>query len=302
MIQDRRQTVIVVAGPTAVGKTSVAIELARYYDTAIISADSRQCYKELNIGVARPAPEELAQAQHFFIASHSIEDEVNAAGFADYAVEKALLVFRRRSVVIMCGGTGLYIRAFCDGLDDIPEIPLLIRERINRSYEREGKAWLQQQLRLHDPLFAISGEMENPHRMMRALEVVEATGKSILSFHKGRKADHDFNIIRIGLDMPRVDLYKRINTRVDQMMEEGLLEEVIRLRPYRHLKALQTVGYAELFDYLDGKTTLVEAVELIRQHTRQYAKRQLTWFRRDSTMQWFHPSAMEDILNHLPEA
>ena len=286
-----QKTLIVVAGPTAVGKTAVAINLARRFGAEIISADSRQCYREMSIGVARPSPQELQQVPHHFIASHSITDEINAASFEAWAMQKANELFEKHDYIIMPGGTGLYIKAFCEGLDEIPEVPDEVRQRIIAAYETNGIAWLQEEIRIKDPKFYAEGEIQNPHRLMRALEVAEATGRSILSFRTGDKAQRPFNIIKFGLELPREELYTRINRRVDAMMDAGLLEEVKRLYSFRHLNALQTVGYTELFDYIEGKHSLERAVELIKQHTRNYAKRQMTWFKKDMEFAWFLPDA-----------
>lgn len=295
----RNRSVIVVAGPTAVGKTAAAIDLALLYNTSIISADSRQCYREMSIGVARPSEEELKQVPHYFIASHSVTDEVTAAGFEEYALQKTKDLFDKNEVVVMAGGTGLYIKAFCEGLDDIPAASAEIREQVIAHYESYGIEWLQEQLREKDPAFAEKGEMKNPHRMMRALEVMEATGQSVLSFRTGKTAQRDFNIIRIGLELPREELYERINARVDDMMDMGLLNEVKSLLPFRQFNALQTVGYAELFGYLDQHVTLERAVELIKQNTRRYAKRQMTWFKKDAGFTWFHPQQLEEIRGYI---
>lgn len=296
------KTVIVVAGPTAVGKTAVAIQLAKHFQTEIISADSRQCYKELVIGVARPSVQELNEVPHHFIATHTIaigpiQDEITAAGFEAYALQKVNELFNGHDVVIMTGGTGLYIKAFCEGMDTIPAIEPAIRTRIIQQYEENGLDWLQEQVKQKDPSFYAAGEVQNPQRMMRALEVIEATGESILHFQKGEKVKRDFEIVKIGLELPKEELHRNIHTRVDRMMELGLLEEVRSLLPYRHLNALQTVGYAELFDYLDGTYPLGKAIDNIKTHTRQYAKRQLTWFRRDKEMKWYHPAEYKKIIN-----
>jgi tRNA dimethylallyltransferase len=291
-------TVIVVAGPTAVGKTALSLQLARYFGTAIISADSRQCFRELNIGVAKPEPEELASVPHYFINSHSIHDEVNAAVFEQYALEAAAAIFRTQPVAVMVGGTGLYIRAFCEGIDNIPAIPAAIHNHIITRYKEQGLSWLQQQLQEKDPAFWQVAEQQNPQRLMRALEVLEATGQSILHFRKDRKQERPFNIIKIGLELPKEQLHQRIHHRVDVMMQQGLLEEVRSLLPFRHLNALQTVGYRELFDYLDGHVTLDKAVEQLKAHTRQYAKRQMTWFKRDTGLQWYHPEQVQQVLGY----
>ncbi|HSU28311.1 MAG TPA: tRNA (adenosine(37)-N6)-dimethylallyltransferase MiaA [Chitinophagaceae bacterium] len=281
--------VIVIAGPTAVGKTSIAIQIARHFHTEIISADSRQCYRELNIGVARPSPEELALVKHHFIANFSIKEEINAAGFEQFALEKARELFKDHDTVVMVGGTGLYIKAFCEGLDEIPEVDPSIREKIKENYEKNGLGWLQEEIGKKDPAFYKEGEIRNPQRMMRALEVVVATGQSILSFRKKQKQTRDFEIIKIGLELPREELNRNIDSRVDKMMEAGLPEEVKQLLPFKNLNALQTVGYQELFEHLDGKTILEEAVAEIRKNTRHYAKRQMTWFKKDKEMTWFSP-------------
>jgi tRNA dimethylallyltransferase len=290
------KTVIVIAGPTAVGKTAVALQLAKHFQTEIISADSRQCFKELNIGVARPSPIELNQVPHHFIASHSIHEEVTAASFEQFALKKAKDLFQHKDVVVMVGGTGLYIKAFCEGLDRIPEIEPGIRDQVIEQYNTKGIGWLQQQLKEKDPEFYAKGEIQNPQRSMRALEVMEATGRSILNFRNTGKEQRDFSIMKIGLELPRQQLIEQINNRVDQMMEAGQLEEVKELLPFRHLNALQTVGYAELFDYLDNKIPLHEAIERIRINTRQYAKRQMTWFKKDKEFNWFSPYQVAEII------
>ena len=290
---------ILIAGPTAVGKTAMAIRIAQHFHTSIISADSRQCYKEMKIGVARPSDEELSAVPHFFIASHSIQEDVTAAVFESYALEKAAELFKTHDVVVMVGGTGLYIRAFCEGLDLIPEIPAGIRGSIIATYESKGISWLQQELTSRDPLFAEKGEMQNPQRMMRALEVVEATGHSIFSFRRNEKTSRDFEIIKIGLTLPRDILRQRIDHRVDEMMKAGLEAEVRALLPNRNLNALQTVGYQELFEYIEGKCRVEDAVERIKINTRQYAKRQMTWFNRDPEMHWFGPEEWDKILQFI---
>lgn len=300
MAKPQDKTVCIITGPTASGKTAVAIDVATHFQTAIISADSRQCYQELNIGVARPSPEELRQVKHYFIATHSVHEEVTAATFEQYALQTVQELFRQQDVVVMTGGTGLYIKAFCEGLDHIPAIPDAVRKNIIDQYEEKGLDWLQKELQQKDPDFSGVGEMQNPQRMMRALEVVEATGQSVLSFRKGEKAKRDFNIVKIGLDIPKEELHERISRRVDQMMEQGLLDEVKSLQPYQHLNALQTVGYKELFDYLEGKLTLAEATERIKINTRQYAKRQLTWFRKDTGIKWLAPD-IEKIKGYLDD-
>jgi len=295
MILSQKKTAIIIAGPTGVGKTVLAVKLALHFKTEIISADSRQCFKELNIGVARPSEEELKTVKHHFIASHSIHDNVNAGTFEQYALQKADEIFQIHDTVIIVGGTGLYINAFCEGLDEIPAIDPAIRESIINNYKKNGLEWLRAEIKIKDPEFFKKGEIQNPQRMMRALEVIESTGDSILSFRKNDKTKRDFNIIKIGLELPKEELHRNINARVDKMMEAGLPAEVEQILPNKNLNALQTVGYAELFYYLDGKISLQEAVELIKQNTRQYAKRQMTWFKKDKEIKWYSPSDIQKI-------
>ena len=283
----QQPTVIVIVGPTAVGKTALAIEVANHFNTAIISADSRQCYQELSIGVAKPTTTELAAAKHYFIGSHSINEEVNAGVFEKYALDTAAQIFKSNSVAVMVGGTGLYIKSFCEGIDAMPGIDPALRNSIIADYEKMGLAWLQEQVANSDPeYFAQTHEKNNPQRLMRALEMVLATGKSITHFQSAQKITRPFNIVKIGLSMPREILNARINSRVDAMMEEGLLQEVKSLLPNAQVNALQTVGYQEIFAHLRGEITLQDAVAQIKQHTRQYAKRQMTWFTKDNQIHW----------------
>jgi len=284
-----KKTCIVVGGPTAVGKTGIAILLAQHFNTAIISADSRQCYRELNIGVAKPSDDQLQQVKHYFINSHSITDEVNAASFEQYALAAVQEIFGSNDIAVMVGGTGLYIRAFCEGMDAIPAVRPAIRDEVIAGYNQGGLAWLQHELQKKDPGWYASGEVQNPQRLMRALEVVLNTGKSIRSFQTAKKTARDFNIIKVGLTLPRQLLYQQINTRTDEMITAGLVEEVQGLLAFRELNALQTVGYNEIFEYLDGNIDLPRAIELIKQNTRHYAKRQLTWFLKDDAFEWFSP-------------
>jgi tRNA dimethylallyltransferase len=281
-----QKTCIVIAGPTAVGKTAVAIDVARHFNTAIISADSRQCFKEMTIGVAKPSPEELQQVHHYFINSHSIHDDVNAAVFEQYALQAASEIFQQHDVAVVTGGTGLYIKAFCEGLDDMPPVSPALRQSITEQYEQHGLPWLQQQVQQHDPLYYSTGEIQNPQRLIRALEVMQATGRSIRSFQQGKKATRDFRIIKWALELPKPELHARINARVDMMMQQGLLKEVENLLPFKHLNALQTVGYSELFEYFEGKVSLEQATERIKTNTRHYAKRQMTWFKKDTSFEW----------------
>jgi len=296
------KTVILLVGPTAVGKTALALQIAEQYGTAIISADSRQCFKELNIGVAKPTPLELARVPHYFINTHTISEDVSAAVFEQYALETVEKLFEKQDVVVMAGGTGLYMQAFCEGLDALPAIAPSVRKKIREAYAVGGISWLSHALQQADPLYAAKGEMQNPQRMMRALEVMESSGQSLLSFQSNQKAKRPFRIIKVGLDLTREKLYERINERVDAMMKMGLLEEVKALKSFAQYNALQTVGYKELFAYFEGAISLEAAVEQIKQHTRNYAKRQLTWFRKDEAITWFSPEAPESIMQWLTKA
>ena len=291
------KAVIIVCGPTAVGKTGVAISIAKRFQTEIISADSRQCFRELKIGVARPSDEELKEVPHHFIASHSITENINAAFFEKYALQKVNELFKNHDIVIMVGGTGLYIKAFCEGLDEIPLIDESIRKKIIDGWEMHGLGWLQEEVKIKDPAFYKAGEIQNPQRMMRALEVVESTGQSILSFRRNEKAKRDFRIIKIGLELPKEELHANINLRVDKMINDGLVEEVNSLSGYRDVNALQTVGYSEIFEHLDGNISLEAAIEEIKRNTRQYAKRQMTWFKKDKEINWVNAKQKSGILS-----
>jgi tRNA dimethylallyltransferase len=291
------KTVIIITGPTAVGKTSLAISLAQKLSTEIISADSRQCYIEMNIGVAKPSAEQLRLVLHHFISSYSIHDTVNAAVFEQYALSKANEIFSKHRTLVMVGGTGLYIKAFTQGLDDIPEIDESFRQQIIADYTANGIEWLQSAVQLEDPEYFATGEIKNPHRLMRALEVKRATGQSIRQFQLRGKKPRPFTIKQYALDLPKTELHSNINHRVDEMMKDGLLDEVTALHPYRYLTALQTVGYKELFDYIDGKISLDEATDQIKKNTRAYAKRQLTWYRKDPSITWISPHDMNTIID-----
>lgn len=294
---------IVIAGPTAVGKTALAVALAQQLGTSIISADSRQCFKELGIGVAKPSAEELAAVHHYFINTHHITETVNAASFEQEALAAAEAIFAEQDIAVMVGGTGLYIKAFCEGMDAIPAIPEAVRAEIINNYEANGLPWLQAQIAAADPAWFAQGETQNPQRLMRALEVVRSTGQSIRQFQQGHQQQRPFRILKVGLELPRPVLYERINQRVVQMMEAGLEAEVRGLYGQRHLNALQTVGYRELFDYIEGKYSLADAVAKLQQNTRHYAKRQLTWFKKDESYMWMEPNgetvaAITELVNN----
>ena len=288
MILKIKPTVYIIAGPTAVGKTAVSIALAKKLDTEIISADSRQCFSELSIGVARPSKDELTAVPHYFIADHSVQTDINAGYFEQYALEKADIIFSKKDQLVMVGGTGLYIRSFCEGIDPMPVINPAIREEIIANYTSKGLIWLQSELKHRDPAFWETAEQLNPQRLMRALEVLNATGKSILFFRTAQKKQRPFNMVKIGLEMPKELLTQRINDRVDQMVLDGLIDEVQSVIQYRAKPALQTVGYKEVFDYLDGHISKEEAIQQIKFHTRQYAKRQMTWFKKDPEFRWIN--------------
>lgn len=298
-MSDKKNIVVIVCGPTAVGKTAVAIELAKFFQTQIISADSRQCFNELNIGVAKPSLDELNLVTHHFINSHSIHENVNAGVFETYALNAANEIFQHSNIAVMVGGTGLYIQSFCEGMDTMPVIDVSIRAKIKHQYQSNGLMWLQEQLQLKDPVFWHTAEQQNPQRLMRALEIVEATGQSNIDFRKGDKQQRNFDIIKIGLTLSREMLYTRINNRVDTMMEQGLLKEAENLIPHKSLNALQTVGYKEFFNYFDGNCTLENAIEELKKNTRHYAKRQMTWFKKDDAVQWFQPNEVAVIIEDL---
>jgi tRNA dimethylallyltransferase len=293
------KTLVVVVGPTAIGKTALAINLAEYFDTEIISADSRQFFREMYIGTAKPSADELAAAPHHFIDSHSVTTLFSTGDFEVEALKLMEELFKKQDVLIMVGGSGLYIDAICKGLDDLPEIDLRIREQLNTELATEGIERIQKQLKELDPEYFTKVDQSNPQRMIRGLEIVLSTGQKLSSFLTAKKKERPFNIIKIGLNTDRAILYDRINHRVDLMMETGLLEEVKSLIGFRQHNALNTVGYSELFKYLDGQTDLSSAVAMIKQNTRRFAKRQLTWFRRDDDITWFEPDQKEDVIEFL---
>jgi tRNA dimethylallyltransferase len=297
----KQHTLVVIVGATAIGKTNMAIQLAKHWDTEIISADSRQFFKEISIGTAKPSDEELATVPHHFIASHSIDDDINAGQFEVEALACLEKLFKRHNIVIAVGGSGLYIDALCKGLDDLPKASEEIRQEVITLYEQEGITYLQTEVSRLDPEYYTTVDIHNPQRLMRALEVCLATGKPFSSFRTQQHKERPFNIIKIGLNLPREELYNRINYRVDIMMTQGLLEEVKSMIPYRHHYALNTVGYTELFDYFDSKHDLKTALDLIKQNTRRFAKRQITWFGRDKDMPWFHPEETNSLIEYIED-
>ena len=295
------KTLIVVAGPTAVGKTAAAIKLAQHFNTVVVSADSRQFFREMSIGTAKPDECELAAAKHYFINSHSISESFSVGDFEKQGLALLDELFKVHDKVILAGGSGLYIKAICEGFDDLPVADISVREKLNQQLEREGITTLQKQLQQVDPDYYTQVDLNNPQRIIRALEVFETSGKPFSSYRNATVNKRPFNIIKLALDMPREKLYERINLRVDLMVKQGLIQEVKSLLPYRELNALNTVGYSELFDYFDGKTSLDEALLLIKQNTRRFAKRQLTWFRKDKDFVWFD-AGVPDVIDQMVKA
>ena len=295
------KTLIVVVGPTAIGKTTMAINLAQHFHTEILSADSRQFFKEMEIGTAKPSEAEIAAAPHHFINSHSIDTLFSTGDFEIQALELLETLFLKHSTVIMVGGSGLYIDALCNGLDKLPDIDLNIREGLNDRFAQEGILFVQELLKEYDPEYFEKVDQSNPQRMIRGVEFFLSTGQKLSSFLTSTKKQRPFNIIKIGLNTDRKVLYDRINNRVDQMLHVGLVEEVKSLESFRAYNALNTVGYSEIFDYLDGKLSLQEAVDKIKQNTRRFAKRQLTWFRKDQNTTWFEPNQTQEVIEYLEE-
>lgn len=291
------KTLVVITGPTAVGKTALTIELAQHYGIPIINADSRQIYRELKIGTAAPTDEQLQQAPHLFVGTKSIDDYYNASMY-----EQEVLSYIKESsspIELLSGGSMMYIDAVCNGIDDIPTVRDDIREEMKRRYAEEGLEALCEELRQLDPEHYAIVDRQNYRRVIHALEICHQTGKTYTSFRTQQKKERPFQIVKIGLNREREELYNRINQRVDQMMNDGLLEEVKSLTNKRDTNALNTVGYKELFDYLDGRWPLDEAVERIKGNTRRYARKQLTWYKRDEDIHWFHPDNIQEILNYL---
>jgi tRNA dimethylallyltransferase len=290
---------IIIAGPTAVGKTKVAIELAKYFDTDIISADSRQIYQELNIGVARPSINELQQVNHSFIANKSIDEYVSAGNFEKEVLDILENLYQTKNIAILCGGTGFYINAVLNGFDEIPEIDKTIRENLIQINKEKGIEYLQELLKEVDIETYEKMDINNTQRVIRALEVCLGTGKKISSFKDKKQNKRNFIPIKIGLNLPKEKLHHNINSRVDNMMKNGFLEEAKNLIPFKNFNALQTVGYKELFDYFEEKTSLQDAIDLIKLHTRQYAKRQMTFFNKHQEYAWFEPQQTDEIIQYI---
>ncbi len=293
------KTLIVITGPTAVGKTNVALHIAEHFNTEIISADSRQIYKEFEIGTAKPTFEELGRIKHHFINTHSFEQPYDAGAYGRDALMLIHALFKKHNILILCGGSGLYIKAVLEGFDAMPAIPQGMREQIIAEHESKGLAWLQQEVKEIDPGYFAQVDINNPHRLIRALELFRASGQKASLLRAKEKRKHEFEIIKIGLEMDRDQLNVRINARMDTMIEKGLFEEAEKFFPHRHLNALQTVGYREIFDFMEGRVNKEESIRLLKRNTRRYAKRQLTWFKRDTEIHWFKPERVDEIIDYV---
>ena len=285
----RENKLIVIVGPTAVGKTAAAIHLASRLSTEIISADSRQLFKELTIGTAKPTAEELAAVPHHFINYKSIEEDYDAATYGEEAFQLIVRLFEQHDTLVLCGGSGLYVKALLEGFDEMPEIPAGLREAINHDFHEKGLSWLQDEMRIADPVYFAQVDTQNPQRLIRGLEIVRASGKAVMYFRKKNKKVLPFKVVKFGLELPREVLYTRIDVRVDEMIRSGLVEEAAKFYARKELNALQTVGYQELFGWMDGNYDREEAIRLLKRNTRHYAKRQLTWFKRDEEISWMSP-------------
>jgi tRNA dimethylallyltransferase len=299
MTLNNRKRLIVLCGPTGIGKTKIAVELAKSLACDIISADSRQLYKEMRIGTAVPSEKELLEVTHHFIQSHSIHDYYNASMFEMEVLNFLQHYFTRKNTIILSGGSGLYIKAVCEGIDELPAIDLNVRKKWQYLHSQKGLEYLQSFLKKNDPSYFQDVDKDNPKRLLKAIEIIEMTGKTYSSFLKKVKVPRPFQIVKIGLNTDRTILYNKINERVDRMMKEGLLEEAHSLYIYKNLTPLNTVGYKELFAYFDGRLSLEETTGQIKNHSRAYARRQLTWFRRDSTISWFEPEDLSGIKKYI---
>lgn len=296
-MQPKRKTLLTIVGPTAIGKTRMAIALATHFGTEILSCDSRQFFKELRIGTAVPSAEELMAAPHHFIQHKSIFEAYSVGDFERDAIALLDKLFKKHDVVVMVGGSGLYAKAIIDGLDDFPEVDEVIRQELNEAYAQKGIGYLQELLKTLDEVQYNQMDVQNPQRLIRALEVCRASGKPYSSFLQRKEKQRDFTSVQIGLTADRTEVYERINKRVDMMLEEGLLIEAQDMMPYKHLNALQTVGYKELFPFFEGECSFEAAIEAIKMNTRRFAKRQFTWFQKDKRIKWFdYRSSLEEVV------
>ena len=295
------KTLIVITGPTAVGKTALCLDIAQHYGIPIINADSRQIYKELQIGTASPTAEQLSQVKHYFVGTLSLNDYYSASLFEQQVLEILDSEFREHDYALMTGGSMMYIDAVCNGIDDIPTVDDETREKLKSRLANEGLESLVEELRKLDPEYYEIVDKQNPRRVVHGLEICLMTGKTYTSFRKREKKQRPFRIIKIGLNRDREELYNRINQRVDQMMNDGLLKEAQQLYPMRQMNALNTVGYKELFTYLDGIWSLEEAIERIKGNTRRYARKQLTWYKKDEQIRWFHPDDKDNIISYISQ-
>ena len=294
-----KNTLIVLIGPTGVGKTELSLTIAEHFHTCIVSSDSRQLYADLKIGTAAPTPNQLARVPHHFVGTLKLTDYYSAAQYEAEAMLKLEELFREKKIVVLTGGSMMYVDAICKGIDDIPTVDKETRELMLRRYEEDGLEKLCAELKILDPEYYKIVDLKNPKRVIHALEICYMTGKTYTSFRTQTQKERPFRIIKIGLTREREELYERINQRVDEMMKDGLLEEAKSVYPYRHLNSLNTVGYKEMFMYLDGEWTLDFAIEKIKQNSRIYSRKQMTWFKRDQDIQWFHPNQTEEIMNYL---
>ena len=293
------KTLIVILGPTAIGKTNLSINLAKYYCTEIISADSRQFYRELLIGAAPPSKDELKEVQHHFIHHLSVSEDYNVGNFEEDAIQKIEELFHKKDKVILVGGSGLYIDAVCTGFDKMPKISTEMRKNVINIYNEKGIEFLQKEVKSKDPIYYSEVDKKNPQRLMRALEIIYSTNKTFSSYKTKIPKKRNFNIVKVGLQIQRNILYNRINNRVEEMISKGLLKEVESLKHYRQKNSLQTVGYKELFEYFEGFTTLTEAIDKIKQNTRRFAKRQITWFNKDKSIKYFSPENIDEIIDFI---
>lgn len=292
---------MVIAGPTAVGKTDLSIRLAQHLQTDLLSADSRQFFREMSVGTAKPSPAEQQGVRHHFIDSHSIGEEYSAGMFEQEALRLLDQLFQTKDQVVLVGGSGLYVRALCEGMDQMPEPDPAIREDLAQLAKEKGLPFLLDLLKHHDPEYFLQVDQANPQRVIRALEICLASGQPYSSFRRKEGTPRPFRIVKLGLHRDRAELYDRIDRRVDLMLENGLREEAASLYPFREHNALQTVGYQEIFAFLEGQYGWEEAVRLIKRNSRRYAKRQLTWFRKDQDFTWFHPEEWDRIVRHVEE-